>query len=72
MKFNSAGPDPEAAESSETSNDELVQSLKEIDERDDIDVTSWEADFLDTVINQWPPLSSKQRDVACLMIDQYL
>lgn len=45
-----------------------------LDGMEDVDVTSWEADFLDSVLKQLKagrPLSQKQIDVLNRMSDQY-
>lgn len=54
--------------------EELVDGLRRIDEDEDIEVTDWEADFLDSVKKMPKPrvLSPKQRAVAEKMIDRYL
>ena len=52
---------------------ELIERLKEIDESDDIEVTSWEAEFLESMVyGGVARMSTKQRAVARRMIDQYL
>lgn len=61
----------------ETSHDRQVRlkaGLKRIDADDDYDVSSWEADFLETCIRGFTAgryLSSRQIDVAKRMIDKY-
>lgn len=59
---------------SEKTDDELVSGLQEIDESDEIGVTEWEAEFLDSVKKMKKPrrLSPKQREVALKMIGRYL
>ena len=54
--------------------DEIIDGLKEIDESDDIEVTDWECDFLDSIKKMPKPrvLSDKQKAVAIRMIEQYL
>lgn len=49
---------------------EILKRLKQIDEGD-VDVTEWEAKFLNTVLGQ-NGLSDKQRGVALKMIEKYL
>lgn len=52
---------------------ELIEQLTEIDNDDDIDVTKWEADFIDTVVyKQKTPLTEKQRQIAERIIEEYL
>lgn len=53
--------------------DEIIAGLKSIDEDDDVEVTDWEADFLDSVKKMPKPrrLSEKQRAVAIRMIEKY-
>lgn len=59
--------------SDESTDSELIESLREIDNDDDIDVSRWEADFIDTVVyKQKTPLSSKQREIARRIIEEYL
>ena len=54
--------------------DEIIDGLKEIDESDDIEVTDWECDFLDSIKKMPKPrvLSDKQKVIAIRMIEQYL
>lgn len=51
---------------------ECLDLLHQIDEDDDTTVSSWEADFLDTVFKQSFPLTKAQIAIADRMIDQYL
>ena len=58
---------------SEQTDEELREQLTEIDNDDDIDVTAWEANFIDQVVyKQKTPLSSKQREIARRIIEEYL
>ena len=60
--------------SSARTDEEIVADLRRIDEDDDIDVTDWEADFLDSVKKMAKPrvLSPKQRAAAEKMVETYL
>lgn len=53
--------------------DEIIAGLKSIDEDEDVDVTDWEADFLDRIKKMPKPrrLTEKQRDAAIRMIEKY-
>ena len=53
--------------------DTLRLALKEIDENDEIDVTSWEAGFIESVLygSYKGPLSEKQRSTILSMCEQY-
>lgn len=53
--------------------DEIISGLRAIDEDDDLEVTDFEADFLDSVKKMPKPrvLSPKQRAVAEKMIERY-
>lgn len=60
-------------ETSKLSDAELRKCLKQIDEDDAIDVTSWEADFIEHVVYKYGgALSDKQRASASKIIDRYL
>lgn len=51
---------------------EIRRRLKLIDEDDAVDVTRWEADFIESVVYRYSgPLSDKQRAVAEKIIDKY-
>lgn len=53
--------------------EELRHELKKVDEDSSIDVTRWEADFLESVLHQQVgALSEKQRDAAKKIIRKYL
>lgn len=54
-------------------NDEQLRAaLRKIDEDDSVDVTSWEANFIESVVYRYNgPLSPKQRDVAEKIIEKY-
>ncbi len=56
----------------ETDSQECLRLLHEIDEDMGIIVTSWEADFLESIFTQNFPLTQKQIDIADRMIDIYL
>lgn len=52
---------------------DLIDELKRIDADEDLEVTDFEADFLDTIIRSHQEyLSPKQRAVAKRMVDEYL
>lgn len=54
------------------SDQELRAALKRIDEDEAVDVTKWEANFIESVVYTYAgPLSPKQRDVAEKIIDKY-
>ena len=56
-----------------SSDDKLREQLREIDENEDLEVTSFEASFLESVLFKYSgPLSEKQRAVARDMIERYL
>lgn len=56
---------------SNLSDDEIRKLLKELDE-EDIDVTRFEADFIESVcFKRKGSLSEKQRDVARNILDKY-
>lgn len=58
----------------EYTDDEIVDALREIDESDDIEVSGWEGEFLDTIKKMPKPrrLTPKQRQAAVAMIERYL
>lgn len=52
--------------------EELREELRDIDENEDIDVTPWEAEFIENVVYVFPgDLSEKQRDIAERIIQDY-
>lgn len=52
---------------------EIREKLRQIDSLTDIDVTTFEADFLESVLFKYDgPLSRRQRDVGTQMIQKYL
>jgi len=52
--------------------DELRRQLKVIDDDPNVDVSSWEADFIENIVfNYAGPLSDKQREAAERIIDKY-
>lgn len=55
------------------SDDEIRSALREIDSNEEITVTSFEADFLESVLFKFPhrPLSEKQRAVAQQILERY-
>ena len=55
------------------SDDELRARLKEIDEDASVDVSSWTADFIETVVytNAAATMSPKQRTKAREIIEKY-
>lgn len=51
---------------------EIRRRLKLIDDDDAVDVTRWEADFIESVVYKYNgPLSDKQRDAAEKIIEKY-
>lgn len=51
---------------------EIREQLKAIDEDDDVDVTSWEADFIDSIVYQYKGwLTAPQRTTAIKIIEKY-
>ena len=54
------------------SDESIREQLREIDSNEEIECTSWEADFLDHVLFKYDgPLSTKQKDVAQRIIQKY-
>ena len=57
------------------SDDELIEELRAMDGEDTLRVTTWEAEFMDSIFTKNEgggyPLSGKQRDVITSMIDKY-
>lgn len=50
--------------------EEIINKLRIIDEDEDVEVTDWEASFLETVLNQdW--LSVWQKPIALKIIEKY-
>lgn len=50
----------------------IVEALKEIDDDESVDVTEWEADFIENVVFKWDgPLSKSQVITAENIIDKY-
>jgi len=70
-------PDPNPFKDVERAVDRIVQSHLEIVrdlDRMEVDVTSWESEFLDSVLKQLEkrtPLSQKQIDIVRRMATQY-
>ena len=55
----------------DTESELLLLALKKIDQSDEIDVTPWEADFIDSVM-KWPHgLSERQKSIIWDMCDHY-
>lgn len=53
--------------------EEIRAKLREIDEDDDIDVSAWEAEFLESILHKHRgTLSEKQRLSARKIIEKYL
>jgi len=51
---------------------EIRERLQDIDEDDDIDVSSWEAGFIESVVYRYKgPLSDAQREKARQIIEKY-
>ena len=53
------------------SDEELIDLLVELDENDDISVTSWEASFIDNIFKNQNALTEKQRDKIEELLDKY-
>jgi hypothetical protein len=51
--------------------DECLRLLHIIDEHPEIDVTPWEAEFLDSIFRQTYPLTDRQISVANRIINTY-
>ena len=52
--------------------DEIRSALSELDEEEDIDVTEWEADFIENVCFKYAgSLSMKQRATAEIILEKY-
>ncbi len=62
-----------AADDEEMTDSELRDALREIDDDDNQDVTTFEADFINSVCfkNASRHLSDKQREVARQIIEKY-
>jgi hypothetical protein len=57
----------------DSDDDEIIERLKEIDEGD-ADISSWEADFLESIVYEKPeerPLTEGQREKALEIIEEY-
>ena len=55
------------------SDEQLRGYLEEIDEDDEIEVDSFEANFLQTILCEWEgEMTEKQRGVAIRMCERYL
>lgn len=63
-------PDPTEIEYINESQ-ECINLLREIDAYENVTVTAWEAEFLDTVFKQTFPLTPKQIVIADKIIDTY-
>lgn len=57
---------------SEQTDEQIKDLLIEIDNEESIDVTKWEAEFINDVAFSDYRLSVKQRDAALRIIDKYL
>ncbi len=57
-----------------SSDSDIIEGLRNIDESEDIIVNDWEANFLDSIKKMTKPrtLSPKQRAAAISMIEKYL
>jgi hypothetical protein len=52
--------------------EKIRRRLRRLDESDSHDVTSWEANFIDSVVYQYDgPLSQKQIETAEVILDRY-
>lgn len=52
--------------------EEIRERLMEVDQDDDIEVTSWEADFLQNILGEWEGhLTPRQRESAEKILDKY-
>lgn len=56
----------------EMDSEECLRLLRLIDADEDVEVTYWETEFLETVLTQTFPLTEKQIAIADRMINQYL
>lgn len=66
---------PREEETSHQRMSRIKAALKEIDNSEDIDVTTWEANFLETCLRGYTAgryLSERQIEVAERMIEKYL
>jgi len=50
---------------------DIVDALRELDESEDIDVSSWEANFLDSVFKWDGELTDRQREKSIEIIKKY-
>lgn len=51
---------------------ELRERLQAIDEDEDVDVSQWEGEFLDSVVYKYHgPLSERQRECALQILEKY-
>ena len=50
---------------------ELLEALRELDRDEDYNTTTWEANFLESVLTQTYPLSLRQRETAETMISRW-
>ena len=50
---------------------ELLESLRDLDRDEDYGTTTWEANFLESVLTQTYPLTPRQRETAEAMIKRW-
>lgn len=54
-------------------NEEIREHLLQLDADEDIEVTDWEAEFLETMLKRHPDnYTHRQREAAIRMIERYL
>jgi len=56
------------------SDSQLMDMLHDVDEDDDVDVTSWEAEFIDSIFKQYDKygrLTEKQRAKVLEIVEEY-
>ncbi len=55
------------------SRDELLRHrLKKLDESETVDVTQWEADFIESVVYRYDgPMSQRQQESALRIVEKY-
>ena len=54
------------------SDDEIREMLTELDESEDVDVSQWEAEFLESVLFRYTgPLTQQQRSKAIEILEEY-
>lgn len=53
--------------------EDLRQKLKIIDKNEDVEVTNWEADFIESIVYKYPnrPLTARQMEISRKIINKY-